>query len=189
MAAALAPHARVPERQDESRSRTEWLIDNAEAYGPLLESLRGARRSVHIAQLAFDADCAAYTRGSRAGVLSRDAVIADTLVELATARGPQIRILLNATWLLNTARPLRKYFSACGVPAKRIEVRGMARFPRFMHAKLVLIDEREAFLLGSPFVNSYWDDGSHIPCEQRRPLRELGGRPLHDVSLRMRGAV
>ena len=189
MAAALAPHARVPERQDESRSRTEWLIDNAEAYGPLLESLRGARRSVHIAQLAFDADCAAYTRGSRAGVLSRDAVIADTLVELATARGPQIRILLNATWLLNTARPLRKYFSACGVPAKRIEVRGMARFPHFMHAKLVLIDEREAFLLGSPFVNSYWDDGSHIPFEQRRPLRELGGRPLHDVSLRMRGAV
>jgi phosphatidylserine/phosphatidylglycerophosphate/cardiolipin synthase-like enzyme len=65
----------------------------------------------------------------------------------------------------------------------------MSRFPNFMHAKLVLIDEREAFLLGSPFVNSYWDDGSHIPFEPRRPLRELGGRPLHDVSMRVRGAV
>jgi phosphatidylserine/phosphatidylglycerophosphate/cardiolipin synthase-like enzyme len=189
VATALAPVARTPEHQELSRSRTEWLIDNAEAYGPLLESLRGARRTVHIAQLAFDADCAAYTRGSRAGVLSRDAVIAETLVELATGRGPDIKILLNATWILNTARPLRKYFAACGVPTKRIEVRGMKRFPHFMHAKLVLIDDREAFLLGSPFVNSYWDDGSHIPFEPRRPLRELGGRPLHDVSLRVRGAV
>jgi phosphatidylserine/phosphatidylglycerophosphate/cardiolipin synthase-like enzyme len=188
-AAALAPTARALEHRERPRSVTEWLIDNAEAYGPLLESLRGARRTVHIAQLAFDADCAAHTRGSRTGMLSRDAVIADTLVELATGRGPDIRILLNATWILNTARPLKKYFAACGVPAKRIEVRGMKRFPHFMHAKLVLIDEREAFLLGSPFVNSYWDDGSHIPFEPGRPLRELGGRPLHDVSMRVRGAV
>jgi phosphatidylserine/phosphatidylglycerophosphate/cardiolipin synthase-like enzyme len=186
---ALAPVLRAPAARKESHSSSEWLIDNAEAYGPLLESLRGARRSVHIAQLAFDADCAAYTRGWPRGVPSRDAVIADTLVELATGHGPEIRILLNATWILDTARPLRKYFAACGVPTKRIEVRGMSRFPHFMHAKLVLIDEREAFLLGSPFVNSYWDDGSHVPFEPRRPLRELGGRPLHDVSMRMRGAV
>jgi phosphatidylserine/phosphatidylglycerophosphate/cardiolipin synthase-like enzyme len=65
----------------------------------------------------------------------------------------------------------------------------MSRFPHFMHAKLVLVDEREAFLLGSPFVNSYWDDGSHTPFDARRPLRELGGRPLHDVSMRLRGPI
>jgi phosphatidylserine/phosphatidylglycerophosphate/cardiolipin synthase-like enzyme len=65
----------------------------------------------------------------------------------------------------------------------------MSRFPHFMHAKLVLVDGEEAFLLGSPFVNSYWDDGSHIPFDARRPLRELGGRPLHDVSLHLRGPV
>ena len=187
--AALAPVALSPADGEHPRCSTEWLIDNAEAYGPLLESLRGARRSVRIAQLAFDADCAAFTRGSPRGVPSRDAVIADMLVELATGHGPEIRILLNATWLLDTARPLRKYFAACGVPAKRIEVRGMSRFPHFMHAKLVLVDGREAYLLGSPFVNSYWDDGSHIPFEPRRPLRELGGRPLHDVSVRVRGPV
>jgi phosphatidylserine/phosphatidylglycerophosphate/cardiolipin synthase-like enzyme len=186
---ALAPVVSPRAAAEHPGCSTEWLIDNAEAYGPLLESLRGARRSVHIAQLAFDADCAAYTRGSPGGMPSREAVIADTLVELATGHGPEIRILLNATWILDTARPLRKYFAACGVPAKRIEVRGMSRFPHFMHAKLVLIDEREAFLLGSPFVNSYWDDGSHIPFEPRRPPRELGGRPLHDVSVRVRGPV
>ena len=188
---AASPEQGIPRVPPEAKtaSTTDWLIDNAEAYGPLLESLHGARRSVHIAQLAFDADCAAYSRDLPTRAASRDAVIADTLVELATGHGPEIRILLNATWILNTARPLRKYFAACGVPASRIEVRGMSRFPHFMHAKLVLIDQREAYLLGSPFVNSYWDDGSHIPFEPRRPLRELGGRPLHDVSMRLRGPV
>ena len=185
----LAPLARARELYDPSATRTEWLIDNAEAYGPLLESLRGARRSIRVAQLAFDADCAAYARGSRAGVPAPDAVIAEALIDLAAGDGPEIQILLNATWILNTARPLRKYFAARGVSSQKLEVRGMSRFPHFMHAKLVLIDQREAFLLGSPFVNSYWDDGSHSPFDERRPLRELGGRPLHDVSMRLRGAV
>jgi phosphatidylserine/phosphatidylglycerophosphate/cardiolipin synthase-like enzyme len=167
--------------------RAEWLIDNAETYGRLLDSLRGARRSVHIAQLAFDADCAAYSGGSLAKSASDDAVIAEILIGLAKDDGPEIRILLNASWILNTARPLRKFFARRGVSPRRIEVRGLNRFPHFMHAKLVLIDGREAFLLGSPFVNSYWDDGAHLPFDARRPLRELGGRPLHDVSVHLRG--
>jgi phosphatidylserine/phosphatidylglycerophosphate/cardiolipin synthase-like enzyme len=167
--------------------RADWLIDNAETYGRLLESLRGARRSVHIAQLAFDADCAAYSGGSLATSASDDAVIAEILIGLAKDEGREIRILLNASWILNTARPLRKFFAKRGVSPRRIEVRGLNRFPHFMHAKLVLIDSREAFLLGSPFVNSYWDDGAHLPFDARRPLRELGGRPLHDVSVHLRG--
>lgn len=183
----LAPRARA--HGESSRNRTEWLIDNAEAYGPLLASLRRARRSVRIAQLAFDADCAAHANTDLSGVPPRDSMIAESLIDLAAKHGPEIQILLNASWILNTARPLRKFFASRGISAEQIEVRGMSRFPHFMHAKLVLIDEREAFLLGSPFVNSYWDDGSHVPFEARRPLRELGGRPLHDVSMRLRGAV
>jgi len=183
---ALAHGPLVAER---AANRVAWLIDNAEAYGKLLASLHGARRSVHIAQLAFDPDCAAYSGPSLAASPSRDAVIAEALIDLATTAGADIRILLNATWILNTARPLRKFFARRGVRAERIQVRGMARFPHFMHAKLVIVDSEEAFLLGSPFVNSYWDDGSHIPFDARRPLRELGGRPLHDVSLHLRGPI
>jgi phosphatidylserine/phosphatidylglycerophosphate/cardiolipin synthase-like enzyme len=184
--AGFAHGTSVAER---ATSRVAWLIDNSEAYGKLLASLRGARSSVHIAQLAFDADCAAYAGPSLAANPSRDAVIAETLIDLASTSGADIRILLNATWILNTARPLRKFFARRGIAAEQIQVRGMARFPHFMHAKLVLIDDEEAFLLGSPFVNSYWDDGSHIPFDTRRPVRELGGRPLHDVSLHLRGPV
>lgn len=172
-----------------STNRTEWLIDNAEAYGPLLESLRSARRSVRIAQLAFDADCAIHAHAATAGAHSRRSVIAESLIDLAQERGVTIQILLNGSWILNTTRPLRKFFDSRGVSADQVEVRGMSRFPHIMHAKFVLIDEREAFLLGSPFVNSYWDDGEHSPFMSRRPSRELGGRPLHDVSIRLRGGV
>ena len=58
----------------------------------------------------------------------------------------------------------------------------MSSFPRLLHAKLVIVDNQEAFLLGSPFVNGYWDDEQHQPVDARRPLRELGGRPIHDLS-------
>ena len=177
----------IPDIASTASDRVDWLIDNAETYGRLLESLRGARRSVHIAQLAFDANCAAYSGGSLTASVSDDAVIAEILIGLAKDDGPEIRILLNASWILNTARPLRKFFARRGVSPRRIEVRGLNRFPHFMHAKLVLIDGREAFLLGSPFVNSYWDDGAHLPFDARRPLRELGGRPLHDVSVHLSG--
>jgi len=184
-----ARFVRGPLVAERATNRVAWLIDNSEAYGKLLASLRAAQRSVHIAQLAFDADCAAYAGPSLDAIPARDTVIAETLIDLATTVGADVRILLNATWILNTARPLRKFFASRGVAAERIQVRGMARFPHFMHAKLVLVDSDEAFLLGSPFVNSYWDDGSHIPFDARRPLRELGGRPLHDVSLHLRGPV
>jgi phosphatidylserine/phosphatidylglycerophosphate/cardiolipin synthase-like enzyme len=57
-----------------------------------------------------------------------------------------------------------------------------------LHCKMVIVDGKEAFLLGSPFANGYWDDPRHRPVDTRRPARELGGRPLHDVSLRLTGA-
>src|SRR5665213_1094491 len=181
--------ARVPVVAAHRQNDVDWLIDNLESYGRLLGSLHRAERSVRIAQLAFDGDCAVYAGGSLSGSAMDEEVLADTLIALARDRGVRIQILLNATWILNTARPLRKLFAARGMSPEQIEVRGLSRFPHFMHAKLVLIDEREAFLLGSPFVNSYWDDGSHIPLDARRPLRDLGGRPLHDVSAQLRGPV
>jgi len=164
-----------------------WLIDNAEAYDRVLESIAGARHSIRIAQLAFDFDCIAYGGGADERERSDDVVIAETLIAHAEHEEPRIQILLNATWLLNTARPLRRAFAKRGVPAHRIQVRGFDRFPHFMHAKLVLVDGRDAFLLGSPFVNSYWDNPHHTPFDERRPLRELGGRPLHDLSVHLRG--
>ena len=146
-------------------------------------------------QLAFDVDCVAYPgddiRAPHAESASTGTVLAEAMVA-AVARAPvDVRILLNATLLLDTTRPLRRFFAArlrmLNLIPGTIRVRGLGRFPQLLHAKLLIVDGTEAFLLGSPFANGYWDNPRHHPVDARRPVRELGGRPLHDVSLRLTG--
>jgi uncharacterized membrane protein YbhN (UPF0104 family)/phosphatidylserine/phosphatidylglycerophosphate/cardiolipin synthase-like enzyme len=189
--AALAPST-VAEPQ------VEWLIDNADAYDHVLRAVRTARRSVWISQLAFDADCVIYARDAGheracSPAACHDTILAEALLAIAASTPVDVRIMLNATILLNTARPLRRHFAkqvqARRAMAGRIRVRGVRRFPNFLHLKMVIVDGKEVFLLGSPFVNSYWDDARHPPVDMRRPIRELSGRPLHDVSLRVTGSA
>jgi phosphatidylserine/phosphatidylglycerophosphate/cardiolipin synthase-like enzyme len=158
-----------------------WLVDNARAYEAILHSIRNARRSIWISQLAFDADCVAY------GAASTEVSLLDTIVDAAGRTLLDVRILLNESLLLDTAATLRAALVRRGPTG--IEVRGISRFPQLLHAKLLIVDGCEAFVLGSPFVNGYWDDDMHRPVDARRPARELGGRPLHDLSVRVTGTV
>lgn len=165
----------------------DWLIDNADGYDRLILAIGSASRSVWMTQLAFDADCVAHRRTAGAD----ETHLAEAVLS-AVARAPvDVRIILNASLLLDTARPLRRFFTerlaALGNVSGAIQVRGVSCFPRLLHSKMVIVDGREAFLFGSPFVNGYWDDERHEPVDPRRPSRELGGRPLHDVSLRIEG--
>ncbi len=151
------------------------------AYDRVLAAIACARRSVWIAQLGFDADCVAYTE--RHGAVALASVLADR----AATTPVDIRILLNATLLLDTTRSLRRFFETGHPRRGRIRVRGVSHFPHLLHAKMVIVDGTEAFLIGSPFANGYWDDREHRPSDVRRPMRELDGRPLHDVSIRIAG--
>lgn len=161
----------------------EWLIDNAEAYDALLIAIQEARTSVWMTQLALDADCAAYgDAGSSGGRLLLDAL-------LHAPGNVDVRVLLNATLLLDTTKPLRRALASRPDGGRGIQLRGIRRFPQLLHAKMVIVDSARAFLLGSPFVNGYWDTPRHDPVDARRPARELGGRPLHDVSVAITGAV
>ena len=166
-----------------------FLIDNAETYDAVLAACRSARSSIWITQLAFDANCVAYPSSDDAS-LEHDAAptrMIDVLVDAAERRNVDVRILLNASLLLDTAAPLRRYLVSSGCDLLRVRVRGIRRFPQLLHAKIVVVDGAVAFLVGSPFVNGYWDDSQHVPRDARRPSRELGGRPLHDLSVRLTG--
>lgn len=161
-----------------------WLVDNASAYDAMLAAIGGARRSVWMSQLAFDADCLAYDApGAVPDTVGRRLV--DAVIAASTARAVDVRVLLNASLLLDTAAPLRAFLRRAG--AAGVQVRGVGRFPQLLHAKIILVDGTEAFLVGSPFANGYWDDASHRPVDARRPPRELGGRPLHDLSCAITG--
>jgi phosphatidylserine/phosphatidylglycerophosphate/cardiolipin synthase-like enzyme len=184
----------VPVTEMEPRERpasvVTWLVDNADAYRAMLAACRVAHRSILMTQLAFDADCVAYRPDDVAPSSEEpDAVrFADVLLEAVNVRGVEVRILLNASLLLDTAAPLRRHFLASGADRRRLRIRGVSRFPQLLHAKILVVDDEVAFLVGSPFANGYWDDSEHEPVDLRRPPRELGGRPLHDLSVQLTGA-
>ncbi|MEO5902885.1 MAG: phospholipase D-like domain-containing protein, partial [Gemmatimonadaceae bacterium] len=159
----------------------EWLIDNAAAYDRVIASIVASKSSIRISQLAFDADCIAY--GSSG---TQDVSVAGVVAAAARDRGVDVCILMNQTLLLDTVTPLRKWLASHS--AETVRVRGVSRFPQLLHAKMIVVDDAEVFLVGSPFVNGYWDDSRHAPTDSRRPMRELGGRPLHDVSVRLTGS-
>jgi Phosphatidylserine/phosphatidylglycerophosphate/cardiolipin synthases and related enzymes len=172
--------AALAEEVQRSGIAVEWLVDNDAAYRAFIKAIRGARRSICITQLAFDADCEAYVNDVPVRLL-------DEIVRAWRTHALDVRILLNATLLVDTARPLRRELAR--MDASGIHVRGVSKFPQLLHAKIMIVDDRDAFLIGSPFVNGYWDDSAHRPHDRRRPMRELGGRPLHDLSARLEGDV
>lgn len=167
----------------------EWepIVDNERAFAAALDSIAHARRTVFLSQLLFEPDLQAEYPDSDEE--SADAArrrghgrIAEALRE-AAARGAHLRIVLNE----NAAVPdhvdeLRAYLD----DASRVALRAGRRNPGVMHAKLLLVDDEEAMLIGSPFQQHYWDTRHHLAHDQRRGN---GRRPLHDVSLRLRGPV
>ena len=182
--------SRIGEESDSAPIHVDWLIDNGEAYESLIRALRDARESIWVSQLAFDADCKAYA--SEEGASEMDSPgdsLLDAIVATSGLHRVSVKILLNSTLLLDTRRPLLRSLARRKPGAELIEVRGISRFPQLLHAKMVIIDGGRAFLMGSPFVNGYWDTPSHMPVDHRRPRRELGGRPIHDVSVGVHGPV
>jgi phosphatidylserine/phosphatidylglycerophosphate/cardiolipin synthase-like enzyme len=169
--------------------RIEWLVDNADAYRAFVRAIRGARRDIWLCQLAFDADCLAYEVFDDEHPARPEGTVLAKEMSEAAGRGVQLRILVNASLLLDTARSLRAYFADQKVEAECVRVRGINRFPQLLHAKMMIVDGEHAFLIGSPFANGYWDDARHAPEDSRRPSRELGGRPLHDLSIQLTGTA
>jgi phosphatidylserine/phosphatidylglycerophosphate/cardiolipin synthase-like enzyme len=182
--------SRIADEPDAGAIHVDWLIDNCEAYASMLESVRNARESIWISQLAFDADCKALAdHPDESAVDAAGENLLDAILAVSTQSRVGVRILLNSSLLLNTKRPLLTFLDGRKLDAGLVEVRGVSRFPQLLHAKIVIIDQRVAFLMGSPFVNGYWDSSTHSPVDHRRPHRELGGRPVHDVSVCVRGPV
>ncbi|MDB4882155.1 MAG: hypothetical protein JWL95_921 [Gemmatimonadetes bacterium] len=189
---AVAPESRatadiLTRAPDVAADRVDWLIDNADTYRAVVALVRGARRDLWVSQLALDADCVAYDVPDEHRPGERATVTLAEELRRAACRGVRVRVLLNASLLLDTVAPLRRWLATAGNADGRFHVRGVRRFPQLLHTKMVIADEADALLVGSPFANGYWDDAHHQPIDSRRPMRELGGRPVHDVSVRLAG--
>ncbi len=54
-----------------------------------------------------------------------------------------------------------------------------------MHAKTLIVDGYEAFVIGSPFIPDYWDTSLHLINDPRREPELV--RPVHDISVKLKG--
>ena len=65
------------------------------------------------------------------------------------------------------------------------------RFPiplgQWVHSKMVIVDDTEAIVLGSPLHQSYWDTHDHYIYEPRRGSANDEPIPVHDISMAVRG--
>jgi Phosphatidylserine/phosphatidylglycerophosphate/cardiolipin synthases and related enzymes len=62
-----------------------------------------------------------------------------------------------------------------------------AQGPHAMHAKVMVVDGSDAFIIGSPFTQDYWDTVKHYLHDLRRGSSDK--QPVHDVSIHIKGGV
>ena len=161
----------------------EWLVDNAKTYDAVLRAIGSARDSIWISQLAFDADCVAH--GERAAdATSLLGAIIDGSRRSATRR-------THSGEREPSARHRDGVAARHACHARRrvtSKVRGIQSISAV--AAREAADRRRTGGVRARLTFREWILGltsGHRPVDARRPMRELGGRPLHDLSMRVTG--
>lgn len=148
-----------------------------EMWREIARAVRGARRTLVVTQLLFEPDFAiSQDYGDRTRLLD--------MVLDAGRRGVEARILLNDNAVIrDSCAALEKAVAAAGVP--NVRLRRFPTSPNVLHSKLLVVDAQEAFIVGPPFQQRYWDTPAHRTHEERRGHPQ----PLHDVTVRLRGPI
>lgn len=150
----------------------EVLVDQ-DLFARVAEAVGRAERSVNLSQLLFFPD---FVPRDDAGPRLIDEFLA------ANGRGAQVRILVNENAVVpDTYDELLAHFAATG--ENSVAVRCLTMSPNVLHAKVLVVDGREAFVIGPPFEQKYWDTSRHAAVETRRGTDS----PLHDLAVHLRG--
>ncbi len=172
----------------------EVLIDGMSAFASMVAAIEKAQYTIHILQLSFSPDLIAiFTGGEIPSCATRPKdVLAQKLLE-ANQRGVKVRILLNENLFApSTVDELRDFFKNAG--NNSVDVRPFPLVNNAVHAKSLTVDSQdnsraEAFIIGSPFEQAYWDTPNHLIFDHRRGSGNpgIGNKPIHDVCIRLRG--
>ncbi|HWG91811.1 MAG TPA: phospholipase D-like domain-containing protein [Candidatus Thermoplasmatota archaeon] len=157
-----------------------FLVDGEAAFAALTEAVDRAQRSVYLTQFMFEPDFeTTFEEGPANGRRLVDALLD------ADARGVDVRVLIRETPVLrDSSTTLPTFFAKARDGAHNIRIQTYPLPLHTLHAKAVVVDGEEAFLIGQPFEQRYWDTRAHHAEELRRAP---GRPPLHDVSIRLRG--
>jgi phosphatidylserine/phosphatidylglycerophosphate/cardiolipin synthase-like enzyme len=164
-----------------SDNHLEILIDNQIELERIVQSINHAKSFVYLSQFELDSDFVAIFKSSKDEKLEPHEVLVDVL-KTASERGVDVKIILNENLIVpDSYQEIEDYFQSSGVEVRQFKSHGLY----VMHAKTLVVDGDEAFIIGSPFVPDYWDTPYHLINDPRRIPLET--RPVHDVSVKLKG--
>ncbi|MGH8666546.1 MAG: VTT domain-containing protein [Burkholderiales bacterium] len=161
--------------------RIAFLIDGAAYYRAFMQAARKARRSILIVGWDFDSRTALDVDAQ-----SRPSIfLGEFLNELARARRTlHIRIL---EWdypvIFGVDRELSPLYGLNWKPHRRVHFRFDDTHPLAgsHHQKIVVIDDRVAFVGGLDLTSKRWDTQAHRPNDPGRTFDGKPYPPMHDV--------
>ena len=163
----------------------EILIDNEDVMERIVEVLENAESYVYLTQYEFYPNFVPRFFSSEKGAdeYKSDDVLVSKLLE-AQNRGADVKIIINENTIVpDSFDEINTYFRDTDVEVRRFWAKG----PYAMHAKVMVVDGKEGFIIGSPFNQAYWDTKKHLIEEKRRLNKNEG--PVHDLSIYLKGNV
>ena len=163
-------------------NQVEVLVDNQLELERVVESVEKAQSYIYLTQFEFETDFIATFTGE-VDNFRPQAVLTRTLQE-AAERGVNVKIILNENLAVpDSYSQMEEFFQDSSVEIREFKSHGL----HVMHAKTMVVDGEEAYVIGSPFKKDYWDSPQHIIKDPRR--QPPGVRPVHDVSIKLRGGA
>jgi phosphatidylserine/phosphatidylglycerophosphate/cardiolipin synthase-like enzyme len=183
----------------------DLIVDNHVAWQQIVTAVAGAKVSVNfmlffldvgITLMEFTPDMPNIAIGTGQPT---PGLRLETALTTAGANGAKVRLLCNDFTAFSKVS-LRPFDSAARVaaffsnpPATNVEVRSfLTPFYTPIHTKFVVIDNTDAFIIGSPFIQDYYDEYTHLIADPRHGTYTLVSAaqiqvPTHDVSLHLTG--
>ncbi|MGB9979029.1 phospholipase D-like domain-containing protein [Methanobacterium sp.] len=159
----------------------EILIDNQKALQKIANVIEEAESYIYLTQFEFDSDFIPQFSSLDKEKFKDEDTLAYKLLR-AQNKDVAVKIIINENAIIpDNYRELRNYFKGSKVEVRNFPAKG----PYAMHAKVLVADGKKAFIIGSPFSQSYWDTDKHLINDHRR----LNKGPLHDVSIYLEGNV
>jgi len=178
------------------------MVDNELAWSELTKDVLVAENFVHLTQLWFDVGHLLTLFSPpmpEEGKPAHGVILENELVKKNRDEDVTVRLLLNHftgdPGVADSLNDVRKFLDRATVsPAgpHSVDLRGLRRpYNNPLHAKLTIVDGKTAYLLGSPFIQGYFDGNGHQIKEPRRGTpsftRHTNNTPLHDVSVALTG--
>ena len=162
-------------------NHVEILIDNQIELEKVVQSINHSKSFVYLTQLEFDPNFVATFKSRKDDELTPLEVMVKVL-RRASDRGVDVKIILNENLAVpDSYQEIEDHFKPSGVEVRQFKSHGL----HVMHAKTLVVDGQEAFVIGSPFIPDYWDTSYHLINDPRREPEDV--RPVHDVSVKLNG--